>query len=132
MGVVMVRIDSIIPPHEVRDDGKLAALRESMEENGWQGRPLLGVPHPSAVGAFLALTGSHRTAAAQEAGLEEVPLYVAQLGGGIHVHESIHGDSLRNERDNPIEQEDLADYLRPWDPGAAALAEAEDATNAAG
>jgi len=44
-----------------------------MEENGWQGRPLLVIERQS---DYLAWTGSHRLAAAAKAGLESVPCYV--------------------------------------------------------
>jgi len=43
-----------------------------MKENGWQGRPLLVIEHKS---DYLAWTGSHRQAAAKEAGLSLVPCY---------------------------------------------------------
>jgi len=68
--VTEIRISQIFPPHGVRDSAKLAALTASMEQGGWAGRPLLVIEHGD---GYRALTGSHRYAAAQAAGLEEVP-----------------------------------------------------------
>lgn len=59
-----------IPPHEVRDERKLARLANSMAADGWIGRPILVLkfgPH------YYALTGSHRIAAARIAGLSSIP-----------------------------------------------------------
>jgi hypothetical protein len=86
----------IIPLHEVRDSEKLATIAASMEQNGWQGHPVLVVDCGE---YFQAITGSHRIAAAELAGVEvefevieqgvytgsnddEVELYEALLDGG--------------------------------------------------
>lgn len=61
----------IQPPHEVRDIKKLQKLTESMQKNGWQGRPILA--YDVGRGAE-ALTGSHRIAAAKAAGIKEIPV----------------------------------------------------------
>ncbi len=57
--------EEIEPPHEVKDEAKLADLIASMRaaDTGWVGRPLVvfGVP-----GSYQAITGSHRLAAARE------------------------------------------------------------------
>lgn len=60
----------VMPPHEVRDRAKLATIVADMEARGWQGRPLLLV---ACAEGWQAVTGSHRLAAAQEAGLATVP-----------------------------------------------------------
>jgi hypothetical protein len=48
----------LVPPHKVRDAAKRDAIILSMEENGWQGAPL--VQHGGQL-----LTGSHRFEAAR-------------------------------------------------------------------
>jgi len=47
-----------------------------MRKNGWQGRPLLVIERESKEPWYVAWTGSHRIAAAIDAGLDEVPCYV--------------------------------------------------------
>jgi len=59
------------PLHEVRDAGKLEALAAAMACDGWQGRPLLAMPNGD---GWQLLTGSHRYAAARQAGLTDVPV----------------------------------------------------------
>ncbi len=66
----------IEPPHEVRDEQKKDAIVKSMKINGWQGRPILVQQNYN---GNQAITGSHRIAAAQEVGLESIP--VVFLGG---------------------------------------------------
>lgn len=62
---------AIIPPHEVRDVKKLEKLTESMEAEGWVGRPILIYDIGRGPEA---LTGSHRIRAAQKAGIDEIPV----------------------------------------------------------
>ena len=69
----MISLSEINPPHEVRDCDKFDAIVSSMEESGWQGRPLLVIRKN---GEYQALTGSHRYAAACEAGIEEAPCVI--------------------------------------------------------
>lgn len=64
---------SITPLHGVKDTDKLAALGESMTE-GWQGRPLLAIDLGN--NDIQAITGSHRIAAAIDAGLDRIPVYI--------------------------------------------------------
>jgi hypothetical protein len=131
MQTIDIRLDDIIPPHEVRDDEKLEAIRASMEDDGWKGRPLLVVPHPAADRTFLALTGSHRLAAAALAGREDVPCYVGKLGDAMYVHSTPQGDWLYSrKREDRIEQEDMEGYFREVDPGAADLLAQEEAADA--
>lgn len=63
----------IRPLHNVRTPGLRDELAADMMESGWQGRPLLVVESES---GYQAWTGSHRIAAAIEAGMSEVPCYV--------------------------------------------------------
>ena len=49
-------------------------LVRSMKKDGWKGRPLLVIE--CANGSFVAWTGSHRIAAAREAGLDSIPCYI--------------------------------------------------------
>ena len=62
----------IEPLHEVRDADKLAELVASMEADGWTGTPV--VVAGLGGGVVRALTGSHRLQAAQDAGIDEVPV----------------------------------------------------------
>lgn len=79
-----VAVSRIIPLHEVRDAAKMEALTASMEANGWQGRPLLVVA--DGCGNYFGLTGSHRYAAASEAGLEMAPCVVLPADGPVFVN----------------------------------------------
>jgi ParB-like nuclease domain. len=65
--------EEIEPLHEVRIKALFDDLTASMKENRWQGRPLLVIERES---DYVAWTGSHRIAAAIEAGLSLVPCYV--------------------------------------------------------
>jgi hypothetical protein len=64
----------ILPPHGVRDPNKVSRVAQSIQQGGWQGRPVLvermqrGSTYP-----FRAWTGSHRIAAALAAGLPRIP-----------------------------------------------------------
>jgi hypothetical protein len=55
--------DMLVPINGV-DENKVKVIAKSMAKNGWQGYPLL------TIGDDLALTGSHRIAAAARAGIE--------------------------------------------------------------
>ncbi|RKI18652.1 hypothetical protein D7Y15_08110 [Corallococcus sp. AB030] len=130
-GVIDIPLTDIVPPHEVRDKAKLEAIRASMEAHDWKGRPLVVVPYPSADRTFLALTGSHRLAAADAAGLEVAPCYVATLGDAMYVHTTPQGDWLYSvKRGDRIEQEDMAEYFSPVDPIAMGLLVEEVTANA--
>lgn len=65
---------SVRPLHEVRDEEKFAALMEAMQVGGWTGRPLLVVDEGG--GDYVALTGSHRLAAAQAVRMSTIPVVV--------------------------------------------------------
>ena len=79
----MVSLMEINPPHEVRDCKKFDALVTSMEQDGWQGRPLLVIRKD---GEYKAITGSHRYAAACDAGLEEVPCVIIDRARWNELH----------------------------------------------
>jgi hypothetical protein len=65
--------DEITPLHEARSHQHLDELIDDMARNGWTGRPLLVIERRN---DYLAWTGSHRIAAAKEAGLTQIPCYV--------------------------------------------------------
>jgi len=73
-------IGSLVPLHEPHDAAKMSALTESMVEHGWNGRPILVIDNGN---GYLALTGSHRIAAARAAGLDEIPVYA--IDGTCHI-----------------------------------------------
>ena len=56
----------IIPLHDVRDADKVAAIAADMTANGWRGLPVLVIDTGEVVHA---LTGTHRLAAAEVAGI---------------------------------------------------------------
>jgi ParB-like nuclease domain len=64
--------EEITPLHEVNQTS-LNELIADMKESGWNGRPLLVIERAS---DYLGWTGSHRIAAAREAGLSLVLCYV--------------------------------------------------------
>jgi hypothetical protein len=61
--IEMINSHSIDPPHGINDDEKFEALKASMAEGGWVGRPLLVLPQGD---GYRALTGSHRWQAAYD------------------------------------------------------------------
>lgn len=103
----MVSTSEMVPPHSARDEAKLAAIAADLDANGWTGRPLLGVRESETV---MLLTGSHRYAAARDAGLDEIPVYVldaADLGW------TIAGEDIRDERGDRLTDDDtVLDALR--------------------
>lgn len=64
----VVNAAGFAPRHEVTDEDKAATIARDMQEHGWQGAPLVVLADYAQ-----ALTGVHRLAAAEEAGLTEVP-----------------------------------------------------------
>ena len=80
-GKIIKRIDpddwlnkSLEPPHEVRDFAKLKKIKESMDSDGWQGRPVL--VYEAGDNLAQSITGSHRIAAAKELGIDVPVKYV--------------------------------------------------------
>ena len=66
--------NEIEPLHSPNVPALYRDLVRSMKKNGWKGRPLLVIE--CANGSFVAWTGSHRIAAAREAGLDSIPCYI--------------------------------------------------------
>jgi len=99
----LAEVKRITPPHEVRDTEKLESLVASMKKNGWQGRPILAFD----VGNGLeALTGTHRLAAAKQAGIKDVP--VLKISDDIGNYADEYGRSIRDISD----EEDVLEYLK--------------------
>jgi diguanylate cyclase (GGDEF)-like protein len=63
-------LDAILTRHDVRSPAKVSEIGASMKRVGWKGRPLLVVKDGPKETAW---TGTHRLAAAKEAGLTEIP-----------------------------------------------------------
>lgn len=64
-------------PHEVTDDAKLEAIVNSMTRNGWTGAPIIIVNRDDA--DPLAVTGSHRIAAARDTNTDIPAVDLADL-----------------------------------------------------
>lgn len=114
----------IQPPHGVKDKVKYQALVDRMTETGeWIGRPLLAYDFGN--GGKFALTGSHRLAAAKEAGVD-VPVK--------YVHESV--ENYKNKDGKYLQDvvgygdEDVHAFLKnSGDKEASALMKAEIDSN---
>ena len=91
----MISTSSIFPPHSVQDSEKFETLKAALETTGWEGRPLLVVEYGD---VFQALTGSHRWAAADAAGIEEVPCVVVDMDALTEA--GYDADDLRNATDD--------------------------------
>lgn len=65
-----MELRNILAPHAVNDSTKVEQIAASLERDGWQGRSVLVL---QVADYYQALTGTHRLAAAQAAGLEDVP-----------------------------------------------------------
>lgn len=107
-----IDVTRITPPHEVRDTAKLAALTASMAADGWQGRPLLVLDLGD--DTYVALTGSHRNAAARAAGLETVPCVVVPVGERLTADVNVYwgGYDVRLDGERLYENEGVAEALR--------------------
>jgi hypothetical protein len=81
----------IKPLHAVTHPVHFDELVADMRENGWQrNRPLLVIER--AGGSIIAWTGSHRIAAAIEAGVPTVPCYVLDESELLHHgHDAVEG-----------------------------------------
>jgi len=111
----LIETSRIFPPHPAHETAKLAALVASMQAEGWQGRPLLVLEIAE---GFLALTGSHRYAAARKAGLEEIPCVLASIDHATF--EAEYGPIIG------MDDEDLLSALREAGDEAAATLMAEE------
>lgn len=76
-------------PHDASNDAKLEQLVESMRRDGWVGAPVVVVDREDA--DPLAVTGSHRIAAAREAGIDVpiVPLADLLAESGANLTEMV-------------------------------------------
>jgi len=70
---VCVPLESVRPYHPPRRWDQLEALITSMREFGWKGRPIVVADTQD---GFVAFTGSHRLAAAKDAGVPSIPIIV--------------------------------------------------------
>jgi hypothetical protein len=109
----------VTPLHEVRDADKFASLVAAMRDGGWQGRPVLVTQWGD---GWVALTGSHRVAAAVEAGLDEIPCLATDADAFHDAHDSHPYEWVTNNH-----YEDLAAAIREaGDDDAADLMDAEE------
>ncbi len=74
--VAYMHPDDLLPLHGKLRNGRFRKLRELIQKNGWEGRPLLGYKTNS--GDTKLLTGSHRFAAASDLGIF-IPVHVLDL-----------------------------------------------------
>lgn len=73
--------------HEAPEADKIAELVESMRTNGWQGAPIL-------TNGVLALTGTHRIAAAREAGITPETLDLSEVvPNAAEVYAAVQADN---------------------------------------
>lgn len=87
----------IRPLHSIDRPVALEELVESMQANGWVGRPLLVIERTD--GTFQAWTGTHRIQAARDIGLSTVPCYVVREWKLIEVGaDALWGHSLDFQR----------------------------------
>lgn len=73
--------NEIQPWHDAHDDSKLASLVNDMTASGWAGAPIVVIT--SADRDPIAITGSHRIAAAREAGIDVPTIDLDDL---LHAH----------------------------------------------
>jgi hypothetical protein len=72
-------MERLLDPNEIRtlnspvNYQKFDGLITAMKKSGWRGRPVIVIETED---EYIALTGSHRIAAAIEAGLDEIPCYL--------------------------------------------------------
>ena len=86
---------AIRPRNVPQDPAKVEAIRASLEESGWIGRPVVAIVAPGRRKAQ-ALTGSHRIAAAAAAGVE-VHAVLIRDGAALAAIRSSAGWSLTDE-----------------------------------
>ncbi len=115
---------SITPPHGIRDKDSLKKITESMKEHGWQGRPVLAIEIGE--NEYKGWTGSHRTVAAQKAGLDDIPTFVVSFDDFLNgvkqsgrdeseVYDLLEGNSDDDDKKQLLEELGLnaaADLMR--------------------
>lgn len=116
--------ENVEPLHEVQDDAKFEDLVVSMKDGGWKGRPV--VVFEGAAG-IMGLTGSHRIAAAKEAGVD-IPIYEVDKDAANFVDED--GNNIMDFAGTGDDQK-LAEFLeQAGDEDAASLIREEILANA--
>lgn len=117
--VEFVNPKRINPPHGVENKEKFNELVDSMKTEGWVGRPVL---YYDIGRGPEALTGSHRIAAAQKAGLLDIP--VVKVTGDIGDYVDELGKSISELQ--TLDAKELSQWLRNYgDETAAQLMELE-------
>lgn len=101
------------------DQNKVGQIAQNMERDGWQGRPILVIVMGN---EKIALTGSHRLAAADQAEIQPVTY---EIDSDDYTEDQLA--ELFDARDD----EDRLDALRDMDGEAAALMAAEVEANSA-
>jgi hypothetical protein len=87
-----VSTHKLYPPHDVDRPEAFHDLVRSMKTVGWLGRPLLGLDLGD---HHQLLTGSHRYAAAKEAGISEIPVHSINGGDLKDGSEQVYSDDPR-------------------------------------
>ena len=123
-----VRASRLYTPHEVKDKAKFAKMVEDLEENGWQGRPVLAEKYGE---DFQAWTGSHRIAAAKKAGVDvPVVLIDGKKISRFQKSEGGEGDELLWDSDGKSrDDDDRVHLLKRVDKRAAKLMQVEIEAN---
>ena len=117
--VEFVNPKRIEPPHGVENKKKFDELVDSMKTEGWVGRPVL---YYDIGRGPEALTGSHRIAAAQKAGLSDIP--AVKVTGDIGDYVDEFGKSISELQ--TLDAKELSQWFRNYgDETAAQLMELE-------
>lgn len=112
--------EQIQPWHDVRDDDKVAQLAASMREHGWQGAPVVVIPGTDygwGEGDPIAITGSHRIAAAIEAEIDVPAIDLNDLLAAHDLTLAELDDEHGTQPDDELHQEavERLDYHLPRD-----------------
>ena len=105
--VEFVNPKRIEPPHGVENKEKLNELVDSMKVEGWVGRPVL---YYDIGRGPEALTGSHRIAAAQKAGLSDIP--AVKVTGDIGDYVDEFGNSISELQ--TLDAKEISKWLRNY------------------
>lgn len=105
LGLDVVWVTDIAPPHEVSDEDHRLQLTEAMERDGWAGAPIVASRELNACGQDRAFTGSHRIVAWKhtEAGDEGEQLPCVFIEDIADLHD-IDWDGLIDEYDGDLWQ----------------------------
>ena len=105
--VEFVNPKRIEPPHGVENKEKFNELVDSMKVEGWVGRPVL---YYDIGRGPEALTGSHRIAAAQKAGLSDIP--AVKVTGDIGDYVDEFGNSISELQ--TLDAKEISKWLRNY------------------